>query len=111
MRPAHPNQPTTSALHERLPSHLWKALARNGITTLEQVEQAYPDKLLVMPYIGPRTFRQIEEHLFPGQRYVPSPKEADAPAVVFFVHREAPYFRRAQSILRRFDGQSSQQLA
>ncbi|MEJ5151077.1 helix-hairpin-helix domain-containing protein [Comamonas sp. MYb396] len=100
---AHPSFHAATTLQGLLPPHLWRVLARNGITTIEQVAQSYPEKLLQMPSVGPRTFRKIEESLFPGKRYAP-PRQAyvvqtdlDQPS------KALPFFRRTQNALRRHD--------
>ena len=61
----------SALLNEILPPKLWRALARNGIMTMEEVRRLYPEDLLQIPDVGPRTFRKIEALLFPGQYYVP----------------------------------------
>lgn len=65
-----PSPPRASErLQDLLPPDLWKLLARHDITTLAQVEELYPAKLLKIHYLGPVRFRQIEALLFPGRRY------------------------------------------
>lgn len=101
--PAHPDSPAATPLKGVLPPHLWRVLARNGITTIEQAAQSYPDKLLQMPSVGPTTFRQIEESLFPGMRYAPSLCEQIAPHDLALASKSQPFFRRVQNALRRHD--------
>lgn len=73
--PPRSSAPAGTRLRDLLPLNLWKLLARHDITTLEQVEQLYPAKLLKIHYLGPVRFRQIEEYLFPGRRYEPPARE------------------------------------
>lgn len=100
---AHPSLHAATTLQGLLPPHLWRVLARNGITTIEQVAQSYPEKLLQMPSVGPRTFRKIEESLFPGKRYAPPQQPNIAQADLDQAPRALPFFRRTQNALRRHD--------
>lgn len=101
---AHPSFHAASTLKGVLPPHLWRVLARNGITTIEQAAESYPEKLLQMPSVGPRTFRKIEESLFPGKRYAPAQEQHMAPqADLDQATKALPFFRRTQNALRRHD--------
>ena len=100
---AHPSFHTAPTLQGLLPPHLWRVLARNGITTIEQATQIYPEQLLRMPSVGPRTFRKIEESLFPGQRYAPPQQELIAQPGLDQTTKALPFFRRTQNALRRHD--------
>ena len=42
---AQTHSPAATPLKAKLPPHLWRVLARNGITTIEQAQQSYPHKL------------------------------------------------------------------
>jgi len=99
--------PEDKALKEILPAALWRVLGRNGITTLKQAQQSYPEQLLQMPDIGPITFRKIEELLFPGQYYVPPCSEAFEEDSLNEPSKYRPYLKRAQNDLRRYDAQSA----
>lgn len=63
-------------LKDILPLHLWRMLARHEITTLEQLESLYPEKLWRMHYVGKISFRQLEQYLFPGKHYEPAAPES-----------------------------------
>ena len=80
---------------------MWKALARNGIQTLMDVIREYPERLLMMPYIGPSKFRQIEKLLLPGNFY--EPITGDVVHDLQHAARLGTFLRRAQGTLRRFD--------
>lgn len=96
------------ALKEILPAALWRVLGRNGITTLNQARQSYPEQLLQMPDIGPISFRKIEELLFPGEYYVPPVSEPFKEDLLDQPSKYRPYLKRAQDDLRRYDAQSAQ---
>ncbi len=100
---AHPSIHTAPTLQGLLPPHLWRVLARNGITTIEQATQSYPEKLLLMPSVGPTTFRKIEESLFPGMHYAPPQQEGVAQSDLDQTAKALPFFRRTQNALRRHD--------
>lgn len=100
---AHPLFDAAPTLQGLLPPHLWRVLARNGITTIEQAAQSYPEKLLLMPSVGPRTFRKIEESLFPGKHYAPPQQEGAVQPDLDETSRALPFFRRTQNALRRHD--------
>lgn len=95
------------ALKEILPASLWRVLGRNGIATLKQARQSYPEQLLQMPDIGPITFRKIEELLFPGQYYVPTfGGELDSDALDGR-SKYRPFLKRVIVDLKRYDDQSA----
>lgn len=59
-----------------LPGQLSKrtlnALARHGITSVEQVMDAYPERLLRLSGFGLTALRDVEKVLFPWQQYNPA---------------------------------------
>jgi DNA-directed RNA polymerase alpha subunit len=67
-----PDQPQSEIpLGDLLPKGTTRVLAQNGITSVEAVREAYPDRLLRMRGLGELRFKQIETVLFPGQSYTP----------------------------------------
>ncbi|WP_133857994.1 hypothetical protein [Comamonas sp. JUb58] len=93
-------------VREILPLTAWRALARNDIHKRGQVIDSYPEKLLLMPYIGPSKFRTIEKIFFPGHFYAPNIGDSNnkmqndaGPGTVL---------RRAQGDLHRYDLNSKQ---
>lgn len=100
------NAPTNGSterndLREQLPPILWRALARSGILTVEQVRAIYPEQLLMMPDIGARRFRMIEKILFPGRFYAPT--TGDVEHGMLYVAQIGTMLRRAQGELCRQD--------
>lgn len=95
-------------LKEILPPRLWRALARNGLTTLEEVRRLYPEQLLQMPDIGPRTFRKIEGLLFPNQYYVPQFRDDLKNDDLDGKSKYRPALWRALMELQRADRESTQ---
>lgn len=63
--------PPRTPLPETLSTRAHNALARFGITTVEQVVEAYPEGLLKIPGFGRASLRDVEAALFPWQRYTP----------------------------------------
>lgn len=63
--------PTETSLGDLLPKYVTRVLARNGITTVEGVREAYPHGLLNMWGLGLLRFKQIEAALFPGHSHFP----------------------------------------
>lgn len=108
-----PSRPTAKAetqLRNVLPLNLWKLLARHDITTVEQVEQLYPAKLLKIHYLGPVRFRQIEEVLFPGRRYEPPAQAPIETAELDGTPLEGLISRRILITLRRHGIKTAEQL-
>lgn len=66
--------PHPTPLPEKLSSRTRNTLARSGITTVEQVMDAYPIRLLKLPGFGMIALRDIEKALFPWQQYMPARK-------------------------------------
>lgn len=64
-------------LPEMLSSRTRNALIRSGITTAEQVVDAYPIRLLKLPGFGMTALRDVEKALFPWQQYAPTRKKRD----------------------------------
>ncbi|MBB6578337.1 DNA-directed RNA polymerase alpha subunit [Comamonas odontotermitis] len=64
--------PLPTPLPERLSNRTLNTLARNGITTAEQVADAYPIRLLKIPGFGLTALREVEMALFPWQQYTPT---------------------------------------
>ncbi|WP_428174154.1 hypothetical protein [Comamonas sp.] len=58
-----------TSLQGKLPIGLVRILARNGIHTVEEVGQAYPERLLRMRGISIVRFRMIEAALITGEVY------------------------------------------
>lgn len=98
----------SALLKEILPPRLWRALARNGITTMKEVRRLYPEELLQMPDIGPRTFRKIEALLFPGQYYVPHFRDDLKNDALDGKSKYRPALWRALMELQREDRESAQ---
>ena len=63
-------QPETP-LGDLLPPRVKIVLEKNGIHTVEDVQRAYPNRLLKMRGIGMLRFKQIEVVLFPGESFTP----------------------------------------
>ena len=95
-------------MKEILPPRLWRALGRNGLTTLEEVKRRYPEDLLQMPNIGPRTFRKIEALLFPNQHYVPQFRDDLKNEDLDGKSKYRPALWRALRELQRADRESTQ---
>ena len=95
-------------LKEILPPRLWRGLARNGLKTMEEVRRLYPEELLQMPDIGPRTFRKIEALLFPGQYYVPHFRDDLKNDALDGKSKYRPALWRALMELQREDRESAQ---
>jgi hypothetical protein len=96
------------SLKEILPPRLWRALARNGLKTMEEVRRLYPEKLLQMPDIGPRAFRKIEALLFPGQYYVPDFRDDLKSDTLDGKSKYRPALWRLLMELQRADRESAQ---
>lgn len=58
-----------TSLKELLSVRTRNALARGGIETIEQLNLAYPDRLLKIPGIGLKGFLEIERVFFPGEDF------------------------------------------
>lgn len=71
MRMFRDSAPTETSLGDLLPKYVTRVLARNGITTVEGVREAYPHGLLNMWGLGHLRFKQIEAAFFPGHSYIP----------------------------------------
>lgn len=67
--------PRPTPLPEKLSSRTRNTLARSGITTVEEVMDAYPIRLLKLPGFGMIALRDIEKALFPWQQYMPARKK------------------------------------
>lgn len=68
--------PRPTPLPEKLSSRTRNTLARSGITTVEEVMDAYPIRLLKLPGFGMIALRDIEKALFPWQQYTPARKKS-----------------------------------
>ncbi len=64
--------PTETPLGDLLPLRVKAVLNRNGIHTVEAVQQAYPHRLLKMWGMGMFRFKQIEAAFFPGKSFTPA---------------------------------------
>lgn len=67
------NHPSFSVtpLDGLLSDRIIRILAKNGIASVEAIQQAYPVGLLRMHGIGMLRFRKIERAFFPGQCFEP----------------------------------------
>ncbi|WP_312524955.1 helix-hairpin-helix domain-containing protein [Comamonas sp.] len=54
-----------------LPSIVTGILAKNGVHTIDELQKAYPYRLLTMRGMGMLRLKEIETALFPGQSFVP----------------------------------------
>lgn len=63
--------PSITPLDGLLSDRIIKILAKNGIYSVEGIQQAYPLALLRMHGIGMLRFRKIELVFFPGQSFEP----------------------------------------
>jgi hypothetical protein len=88
-------------LRRILPPILWRALARNGVLTFDQAKEIYPEQLMLMPHIGPRKFRLIEQALFPDCFYAPI--SGDEERDIHTAAKLGTVLRRAQGALHRHD--------
>lgn len=93
-------------LKNALPPELWRVLARNGIKTIEEAMQCYPEELLQMPEIGPRTFRKLEALLTPDRCYVPYFRDGLKHDALDGKSKYRPALWRALMELRRHDKES-----
>lgn len=64
--------PLPTPLPDGLSNRTLNTLARYGITTVEQVTDAYPVRLLKIPGFGLTALREVEIALFPWQQYTPA---------------------------------------
>lgn len=62
---------TELLLNKRLSRRTLNSLGRHAITTVDQVVEAYPERLLKLNGVGMTVLRDIERTLFPGQQFQP----------------------------------------
>lgn len=62
---------TELLLNKRLSRRTLNSLGRHAITTVDQVIEAYPERLLKLNGVGMTVLRDIERTLFPGQQFQP----------------------------------------
>jgi DNA-directed RNA polymerase alpha subunit len=62
---------TELLLNKRLSRRTLNSLGRHAITTVDQVVDAYPERLLKLNGVGMTVLRDIERTLFPGQQFQP----------------------------------------
>lgn len=100
--------PTTerNTLKDMLPTELWRILARNGIKTFEEARECYPEELLQMPEVGPRTFRRLEAFLSPDQCYIPDFREGLKHDAIDGNSKYRPFMWRVLMELKMYDKES-----
>lgn len=61
-------------LQGKLSNRAYRALVRHGFTTVNEVIEAYPSRLLKVNGFGLASLREIESIFFPGIHYKPTLK-------------------------------------